>query len=601
MAALESSTDRFRILSRLAASLNRSADVRGGLTGILKHLLEAMDLKAGWIILSDPKDRNPQVGQGFILAAHHGLPASMSLEQHGVWDQTCHCEKRCRDNSMKGACNESSCPRLDQVRTLSGGTVTHATAPLISEGRTLGVINVADAGWRPLDEGHLALLHQAGREIGEAITRARAYEQLLARRIDEQSALLRLSRKLLAHRSIDDLIDCVLNSARDVLGADACALLLRDAQQEALYFRGAVGWRRNPTRARRRLRANRGCRAWEAINRQQAVVIDDMADSEFGPMGAWWARGEAFQSQTIVPLTIASRSIGVLVLNTRDVRPYDATATRYLQLLAQQAALALDGAALREREADQERLRSELILAHDIQHLLQPDIDVDIPGWDLASTYRAAHAVGGDFYDVLMDYSTPGRIGLIIGDVSGKSISGALLMAASLSTIRNAARSTPDPAAALHRANTRIRRIVQADRFISVFLGWLDTRSGHLTYACAGQNAPLLHRAQAATVQELAAPGIVLGVLDAPCFETRHTRLCVGDALVLYTDGVTEAQDENHDLFGENRLADAIVRAPDGPAEVVLERILHDVGCFVGDAPQSDDLTVMVVHRQSRS
>lgn len=601
MAALESSTDRLRILSRLAASLNRSADVRGDLTGILEHLLEAMDLQAGWIMLSDPQDRSPQMGPGFILAAHHGLPASISLEHQDVWDQTCICEGRCHENSMAGAYNESGCPRLDQLRATSGGPMTHATAPLTAGGRSLGVINVADAAWRPLDKTCLALLQQAGREIGEALSRARAYEQLLARRVDEQSALLKLSRKLLAHRSLDDLIACVLNSAREVLGADASALLLRDEQQEALYFRGTVGWRRDPTQAGRRLRANRRCRAWEAINRQQPIVIDDMSQSEFGPAGAWWARGESFQSQTIVPLTIASRSIGVLVLNTRDVRPFDASATRYLQLLAQQAALALDSAALREHEADQDRLQNELVLAHDIQHLLQPDLDIDIPGWDLASTYRAAQAVGGDFYDVLMDYSTPGRIGLLIGDVSGKSISGALLMAAALSTIRNAARSTPDPAAALQRANTRIRRIVRADRFISVFLGWLDTRSGHLTYACAGQNAPLLHRAGAATAQELAAPGIVLGVLETPSFETRHTRLSVGDALVLYTDGVTEAQDENHDLFGENRLAAAVVRSPDGPSEVVLERILHDVHCFVGEAPQSDDLTVMVIHRQPRT
>jgi len=600
MTALENTTDRLRILGGLAADLNRAADVRGSLFGVLRRVIDTMGLESGWIVLADPEVREPHAGAGFIVAAHHNLPPALAIEREPAWAGVCHCERRCRRGELGAAYNEMKCPRLDRLRAELGRGATHASASLDASGRSLGVINVAAADWSPLDPTALDVLTQVGRRIGAAIERGRAYEQLLSRRVEEQSALLELSREMLAHRSIDELISSVLRAARDVLDADACALLLTGRDPRYLQFSGSVGWQRDPAAAGRRVRSDRRCSVTLAMDRQKPVVIENLQDSTLGTWAASWDRAEGFCSQAVVPLTTGTRAIGALVLNTRTPRQFDEGGTRFLQLVAHQAALALESAGLREREAARTRLDAELALAHDIQQLMLPDPTLDVLGWDLASTYRAAQAVGGDFYDVLADYRNPRRMGLLIGDVAGKSISGALLMAMSLGAIRMAARRTNDPAEALIAANARIRKQIQADRFVSAFFGWLDTDTGDFVYACAGHNPPLIHRAGAAAAQELDSSGVVLGIVEDPEITSRRIRLAPGDTLVLFTDGVTEALDADRELFGEARLEAAIVRAPDGPAKIVLDRIVNDVNVFTGAAPQSDDLTIMVVHRLTR-
>jgi sigma-B regulation protein RsbU (phosphoserine phosphatase) len=285
------------------------------------------------------------------------------------------------------------------------------------------------------------------------------------------------------------------------------------------------------------------------------------------------------------------------VVNSRTPRHFSEQEVRFLQLMANQAAIAMETARLREEEAARRSLDAELALAREIQRTMMPRAPLDVPGWEVATVYRAAEEVGGDFYDVIDLPGAARRIGLLLGDVAGKSVSGALLMTLSLTAVREAILRTHAPAAVLSEANARIVMQIRADRFVSAFFGVLDPASGSLRYANAGQCYPLVWRTAQGEIEELTARGIILGVMPDPVLEERTVSLERGDVLVLYSDGVTEALNARRSLFGEERLRGALARGAAEGARGVVRRILHDVEAFTRQAAASDDLTLVVVSR----
>jgi sigma-B regulation protein RsbU (phosphoserine phosphatase) len=210
-----------------------------------------------------------------------------------------------------------------------------------------------------------------------------------------------------------------------------------------------------------------------------------------------------------------------------------------------------------------------------------------------------AKEVGGDFFDVIPLEVVPlgaDRLGIMIADVSGKGIPAALFMALSRIVVRvNATWYRQQPSDAIRNSNTIIANDAKSGMFVTLWYGLLDSAARRLTYVNAGHNPPILLRAADRSLAELPATGIAMGVLNDATYGQESIAMQPGDILVLYTDGITEAEDENLAMFGTERLQQVILAASALPADAICTGILDAVKTFTGDHPQSDDITLIVI------
>jgi len=302
--------------------------------------------------------------------------------------------------------------------------------------------------------------------------------------------------------------------------------------------------------------------------------------------------------------------IPVIFLSALDeaedkVRAFDAGGVDYVtkpfqveEVLARvQTHLALRELQKRLQDANQQMAR-ELTLAGELQVGFLPRDLPELSGWQLSATLHPAREMSGDFYDVL---SLPhGRVGLAIADVSDKGAAAALYMALCCTLVRTYAVEYPlEPEVVLHAVNQRIVADTSADQFVTAFLGILDPATGRLTYCNAGHPPPYLVRPGGhAEALRLTLTGMALGVCEDGTWERGDAQLCPGDALVLYTDGITEAVNPPLELFGEERLLQSLQAHVGGTARELQDALLADLRRFVGDAPQADDMALLVLTRQ---
>jgi serine phosphatase RsbU (regulator of sigma subunit) len=264
-----------------------------------------------------------------------------------------------------------------------------------------------------------------------------------------------------------------------------------------------------------------------------------------------------------------------------------------LVLVARTVELLLDTG---RAHADRVRLAEELSIGRRIQAALVPRRFPDVTGWSFAAEYEAAREVGGDLYDVFPVRGRSGIVALLVADVTGKGIPAALLMADVRALLHAAADHADGPADALARVN----RILVTERATSLFVTAamliVDAASGEARFASAGHEPPLVARS-AGGIEALEQPGPLLGAFAGATFHEGSTRLDPGDALVLYTDGVTETRDPARAFYGEERLRDRLAGVCGRTATEILAELSGDVRAFRGSAEAFDDLTLLVARR----
>lgn len=247
------------------------------------------------------------------------------------------------------------------------------------------------------------------------------------------------------------------------------------------------------------------------------------------------------------------------------------------------------------REAE-ERIDQELEFARQIQLSALPSNENAFaarPDFDLYATMDAAKEVGGDFYDFyLLDRFT---LVFLIADVSGKGIPAAMFMMRAKTLIRDLAESGKPVNEVFELANRKLCEGNTAEMFITAWMGKLDLRTGKLTYANAGHNPPLLRRREGVFTYLRAKPNFVLAGMETTRYRCNELQLAPGDALFLYTDGVTEAFNEQNELFGEGRLEALLAQTDGRNARIVCGAVAESLREFVGKAPQSDDITMLCV------
>lgn len=245
-----------------------------------------------------------------------------------------------------------------------------------------------------------------------------------------------------------------------------------------------------------------------------------------------------------------------------------------------------------------ERSRAEIRIAAEIQKTFLPRQGPDLEEYEIAARNIPAQEVGGDYYDFIpLDER---NLGIVIADVAGKGIPAALFMALSRSIMRAVA--SPDKATdeVVRESNDLITADASAGMFVTLFYCVLDRDTGHLVYVNAGHNPPLHYRCETGTLHTLLPTGMAMGVMQGNTYSVGDVSLAPGDLLVMYTDGVTEAFNQGGEGFGEGRLMDVVVASHDRNAADMLEIIFSRVNEFIGEATQSDDITVVVIRRTSK-
>jgi serine phosphatase RsbU (regulator of sigma subunit) len=583
-------------LNHIAETLNRAVDVRGMLEGVLADLVQLMGLEAGWIFLKDEM-AGPGDGHGYKLAAHHNLPPALDPGNAETWLPGCACQRRLDESGANEAYNAIQCSRLGRAQGDRRGLAVHASATLRSGDRILGILNVAGPDWSAFSPQSLALLTNVGSQIGTALERARLFDLLREQRIHEQAVLLDFSSHLLGRLDLDDLIHYLVEQARQVLQADASALLLPGDDVTSLDFRAASGWRSDPVKSRRQIRADGDRGPAQAMSTLVPHVVEDLEQSDLAPFLPEWLRAEGFRGYAVVPLLVEGRSIGLLTVEEREPRLLDEGGLRLLHLMANQAAIAIEKARLHHEEVKGRAMAREMELGREIQLGLLPTSVPAIPGWEFAVFYQPARLVGGDFYDFIEFPDAPGRLGLVVADVMGKGVPAALFMAVGGTVIRTIALGQQSPSEVLIGANPIVLKNSHSDLFLTAFYAVLEPASGRLVYANAGHNRPLLQQAATGGIQELASDGIALGVLDGIELEERTIDVAAGDLLVLYTDGVTEAMDAGYRQFGMDRLRAALQACAGSSAQETVDSIVEKLKAFAGDVSRSDDITILAARR----
>jgi serine phosphatase RsbU (regulator of sigma subunit) len=241
------------------------------------------------------------------------------------------------------------------------------------------------------------------------------------------------------------------------------------------------------------------------------------------------------------------------------------------------------------------RMEEDLTSAHDLQMGMLPATCPEIEGYQIAASSTPAREVGGDFFDFFN--IGEGKVGLIIGDVTGKSVSGALIMSASRSVFRMLSEEELSVGETMIRANRRIKQDIKSGMFVALLYAVHNTEDGSVGLCSAGQTQPLLLSAKTSepTLVETVGDTFPLGILDEANYEETQLKMEPGDKIVYYTDGIVEAMNKNEDMYGFERLDEVVKSSTAENAEDLMNDIIKDVSDFTGDAPQHDDLTIIVV------
>lgn len=314
----------------------------------------------------------------------------------------------------------------------------------------------------------------------------------------------------------------------------------------------------------------------------------------------------AFQSQMSIvsqgvrtamaaPLFDNENVIGLLYADSADSHDrYTTDELKAFTLLANCVAVALTHARYHEMEAEKMRLEGELGAARRIMTALLPESAPHIPGWELVPHLVSCTEVGGDLFDLLT--LPDGRVLVVVGDVAGKGLGAALLVSSLLPLLRGLAGRCEDIAALVARLDAVLFPVTEPVRYATLFVGVLDPASGSLEYVNAGHNPPCVVRADGA-VETLAPTGLPVALVGEGTWTTRTLALGPGDVLALFTDGIPEAWNAAEEEYGDERLLALLQSLRGKDAAAVRDAVLADLRGFVGEAPASDDVTLVLVRR----
>ncbi len=406
------------------------------------------------------------------------------------------------------------------------------------------------------------------------------------------AVLTRAGMELISNRPLDEVFEVIMDLVFEALPAERGFLMLLEGEGTRQLVSKVV--RDNKKRSsRERIKLSRTIAQSVVDNRQSVLTTDAQADERFKMKESVVLQG--IHSAMCVPLWNNKAVIGLIYCDTVSAAStFTPEDLKLLTLLANIAAVKIENARLFEETLAKHQMDKEIKQAADIQRKLLPVKPPVLEGYEIAGYNEPCREVGGDYFDFIA--RGPARLGLAIGDVSGKGMGAALLMA----TVRASFRAHMETATGLQHLigslNTAIIQSASANNFVSFVYAEIDGPSGQIEYVNAGHNPPMLLRASG-EVDRLPAGGLILGVVPAAKHERREVEMRPGDLLVAFSDGVTETQNEAGEEFGEDRLIGLLKQERARPASALQDLVADSLRNFAGSAPQYDDITLVVLKR----
>jgi serine phosphatase RsbU (regulator of sigma subunit) len=430
------------------------------------------------------------------------------------------------------------------------------------------------------------------REISDIITKPALDSEGLLRQNRLLTVLSEAARHLLVHMPLSELFDKVLDLLFEAVPAERGAILLLEGTPRQPVMKAS--------RAREGKQITRISRsiARKVLEERVSLLLPNVLDDvSLRTQDSVMAAG--IRSAVCAPLWFTSSEgskdevIGLVYLDTSDrSHAFREEDLRVLTALSNVAAAKIENVRLLEESLEKRRLEEDMRVAAQIQMSLLPAGAPAVPGYDLAGLNRPSRTVGGDYYDFIFE---SGRLLFALGDVSGKGTGAALLMTVLRASVRGHW-NEEGLAEAVARINRTVCQNVPPSKYMTFFLARLDPEAGRVRYVNAGHNPPLLVRADG-RIETLVEGGMVLGIFDSVPYADAETELRPGDTLLVYSDGVTETFDPEGDEFGEQRLAQFVVRNLGLPAAALQDELLLELDRFAAGVKASDDRTLIVLKR----
>ncbi len=502
--------------------------------------------------------------------------------------------------------------------TLYNGGAVEGTVPLTPGGRiqigeteivfddgtyhsSMGATMITDNSSHSLPEATIALASGDRTTSGllEAIEGARTKpEESVVARVAREGDLLALISKvgitLLSSSTLEQTLEQIVSLVFEAVPADRCLLMMRDEANQDLKV--AVARLRDRAGAIGEIRVSRNVMDEVVIRGKSVLTSDAQHDPRFAS-GTVVLQG--VRSVLAVPLGVAEKVFGIIYADSPIAEGrFTEDHLKVLTTLASVAAIRVENARLVESRLQQERLERELQLAMEIQQRFQPTAPPIVAGYEFQGISFPCYEIGGDYYDFIA--RPDGRMVITLGDVSGKGTAAALLMSSLHAAIHAQTGSHDSLVETISAVNKYLAENIPPNRFVTLFYAELDPESGTLSFLNAGHNPPLIVHA-AGTVEQLAAGGLPLGIRPNAEYREGRTQLQLGDVLVIYSDGVTEAASPSGEEFGPTRLYEVVQRNVDASAAGIRDRIESALTKFSQGTQAADDITLVIVKRQSET
>jgi len=408
------------------------------------------------------------------------------------------------------------------------------------------------------------------------------------------SRLVEVSGRINSSQGLEDLLSEIMESAKLIMDAEASSLMLLDRDTGELVIAVPTG----PAMAEisgLRIPPGKGIGGWVARTGAPLIVSQAEHDPRF--FGDVARTGFRTRNMICVPLRNGERQvIGVLqALNRKGSLTFNDDDIPVFLALSDHAAIAIEKAKLHREALEKQRLEREISLAQAIQSGFFPKSWPELPGIEVAGLSEPASQVGGDYFDVIELGGD--RCALVVADISGKGFSAALLMASLRAALRAQVHNRLKVEETISMVNSAFVEDSPANRFVTLFYGEVDCRIHRFRFVNAGHNPPFFLRHNDQSLHQLEEGGPILGFMKGLPFVPGEVELEVGDTILMYTDGVVEAQNQAGEMFGDDRLKEILLAAADEGAGRLIARVHDAVDKFVNGAPQYDDLTLLVLRR----
>jgi len=462
--------------------------------------------------------------------------------------------------------------------------------PLAIKGRPIGVMNVLSRRAGAFDDRDLPLVGQFAALVAVAIENARLFER------ERESAeifemLADIGRELSSILDLDELLTRLAHLTRRLVDYRTFGVLLLDEETQELEMKLALKYDERITLPR--VPVGEGLVGYAAKHKQPVVVPDVSKDPRYIRVV------DDVRSELVIPLLVQDRCIGVFDLESPQLGAFDKWHVEVLTLLASHAAVAIENARLYEAvRANQERMERELQFARRVQAALLPSgLPLRMRGVDVAARLTSAQELGGDFYDLLSP--EPNTLVVAVGDVSGKGVPAALYGAFAGELVRGRTfrrrytRERTNPAAVLKTMNTILHERQLEGYFATLCYASFDLKRRVVAVANSGLPFPV--RVSAGGCQQVRLAGIPLGPFSDVTYDEVTLDLSPGDLFVFCSDGAFDTENEAGEDFGAARLLEVVATARHLPARRVVDAIFEAVAAFRGEAPPTDDTTVVAV------